>query len=254
MRAQAFHVLHKPARDNALARRFNYLLAALIILNATAVALESVKSLQAVYGRIFFWIEAISTALFAVEYVARLWVCVEQKHLSRPVGGRLRYALQPLALFDLLVVVTYFAPVDLRFLRVARMVRLLKVLNLDEFDEALGRIAMSLRKRRALLVVSVTLMLVCVYVASAILYQVERGAQPDTFTSIPATFWWALETLTTIGYGDITPITPFGKACTGLIAIFGIGVFALPSAIVTAAVIEAGNADGPAPATHNNRT
>jgi voltage-gated potassium channel len=239
-RARLFHVLHKPSPENPAARRVNYLLAFLIVANAIAVALESVKPLGLDYRQFFLTFEAVSTAIFAIEYVTRLWVCVEQGHLSQPIRGRVRYALQPLLILDLVVIATFFAPIDLRFLRVARMVRLLKVLRLDEFDEAFGRIAESIRRRRGLLVVAVTLMAVCIYVSASILYQVEHRAQPEIFTSIPATFWWAVETLTTIGYGDMTPITTLGKICAGLISIFGIGVFALPTAIVTAAIIEAG--------------
>jgi voltage-gated potassium channel len=239
-RPRLFHILHKPSPANPAARRVNYLLAFLIVANAIAVALESVKPLGSDYRQFFLAFEGLSTAIFAIEYLTRLWVCVEQEHLSRPVLGRVRYALQPLPILDLIVVVTFFTPIDLRFLRVARLIRLLKVFHLDEFDEAFGRITESLRRRRSLLVVAVTLMAASIYVSASILYQVEHRAQPEIFTSIPATFWWAVETLTTIGYGDMTPKTTLGKICTGLISIFGIGVFALPTAVVTAAIIEAG--------------
>jgi voltage-gated potassium channel len=87
------------------------------------------------------------------------------------------------------------------------------------------------------------MMIVCIYASASLLYQIEHSTQPHVFTSIPATFWWAMETLTTIGYGDMVPITGIGKLCAGLISVFGIGIFALPTAIVTAAIVEAGVSD-----------
>jgi voltage-gated potassium channel len=239
LRARLFSVLHKPEPGNRIARLGNYFLAGLIIANAAAVALESVPIYQAWFSSWFWTFEIASTGLFVVEYVARLWVCVEQKNLSNPISGRLRYALQPLPLLDLLVILTVLSPWDFRFLRVARLVRLLKVLRLYQFEAAFDRLAASLRRRRELLIVSVTLMALSVYVSAALLYQIEHALQPQVFISIPATFWWACETFTTIGYGDMTPISAPGKLFSALLSIFGIGVFALPTAIITAAIIEA---------------
>ncbi len=245
LRARLFAVLHRPEPGNRWARQVNILLAVLILANAATVTLESVPGLNQRLALTLWWFEAVSTGVFIVEYLARVWVCVEQHHLARPVQGRLRYMLQPLPLLDLIAVLTYWTPWDLRFLRVMRLVRLLKVLRLYEFEAALDRFAASMQRRRELLIVAVTLMAVCVYLSASLLYQVEHGRQPQVFTSIPATFWWALVTFTTIGYGDMTPITGLGQVCAGLMAVFGIGLFALPAAIVTAAIIEASAHDAP---------
>ncbi|MDH4061682.1 MAG: potassium channel family protein, partial [Aquincola sp.] len=168
----------------------------------------------------------------------RLWTCVEQRRLSRPVAGRLRYMRQPLALLDLIVILTYWTPWDLRFLRVVRLVRLLKILHLYEFEAALERLAVSLHKRKELLWVSVALMAMFVYLAASLLYQIEHARQPEVFSSIPATFWWAAVTFNTIGYGDMVPLTSLGRLFASLVSVFGVGVFALPTAIVIAAIIE----------------
>jgi voltage-gated potassium channel len=242
-RKQLFHILHKPARQNPWARYVNYLLAALIVSNAALVAIETLPSIGAKFHSIFVMFEVASTSLFALEYLARIWVCVEQGRYAHPVFGRIRYALSPLPILDLIVILTFWSVVDLRFLRVARMVRLLKVLNLAHFEDSLQRVAAALSRRKELLIVAMALMVFCIYASAAILYQVEHNAQPNTFSSIPETLWWAMTTLTTIGYGDMVPITPFGKLCAGLISVFGIGVFALPTAIVTAAIVEAGATD-----------
>ncbi len=241
LRAQLFHILHKPSPQNPLAKQINYFLTFLILTNALSVTLETMPSLGSKYQAFFVAFEDISTILFAIEYIARIWVCVEQERYAAPITGRIRYALNPLPLLDLIVISTFWLPIDLRFLRIARIVRLLKVLHLEEFHEALERVSTGLAKRRQLIIVSVMLMLLSIYASSAMVYQLEHAAQPDVFSSIPATLWWALETLTTIGYGDMIPITSAGRFFAGLISVFGIGVFALPMAIITAVILEAGS-------------
>jgi voltage-gated potassium channel len=237
-RAQLFAILHAPDPGNRHARWANYFLAALIVANAISVTLESVPGINSALAETLWWLEAVSTGMFIIEYVARLWTCVEQHHLSRPLRGRLRFALQPLSLLDLLAIATYWTPWDLRFLRVVRLVRLLKILHLYEFEAALERLSVSLSRRKELLLVSVVLMAMSVYLAASLLYQFEHHRQPNVFTSIPATFWWASVTFNTIGYGDMIPLTPAGRMFAALVSVFGIGVFALPIAIVIASIIE----------------
>lgn len=243
LRVRLFHVLHHPSPDNPTARYANYALTFLILANALFVALETVPWMRQTFGVAFNLFEWTSTVIFIVEYLARLWVCVEQPRYASPITGRLRYALRPLLILDLLVITTFWLPIDLRFLRVARLVRLLKVLHLDHFEQTLDKISAGLRRRSALMIVAITMMAMCIYASSALIYQLEHAAQPAVFSSIPATFWWAIATLTTIGYGDAVPMTTLGKFCAGLIAIFGIGIFALPTAIVTAVIVEAGVSD-----------
>lgn len=238
LRAQVFAVLHEPDPGNRLAKWLNWLLAALIVGNAIAITLETVPGINQSFARTLHAFEAVSTGIFIVEYLARVWTCVEQQRLRHPLWGRLRFMMQPLALLDLIAIVTWWTPWDLRFVRVVRLVRLLKVFHLYEFEAALERLSVSLERRKELLLVAVVLMAVFVYLASSLLYQIEHARQPQVFSSIPATFWWAMVTFNTIGYGDMVPLTPFGRLFAGLVSVFGIGVFALPTAIVIAAIIE----------------
>jgi voltage-gated potassium channel len=244
-RARLFAILHEPDPGNRLARLANYFLAFLIVANAVAITLESVPGLD---REIYPWLatfEAVSTGLFIIEYLGRLWTCVEQHRLARPMLGRLRYAVQPLALLDLIAIVTYWTPWDMRFLRVVRLVRLLRILHLYEFEAALERLGISLARRKELLIVAVALMGLMLYLASSLLYEIEHARQPDVFSSIPATFWWAVVTFNTIGYGDMVPLTPLGRLFAGLVSVFGVGIFALPTAIVIAAIIEASGSGTP---------
>lgn len=238
LRSQLFAILHAPDPGNRVARWANYFLAALIIANAVSITLESVPGLNRTLATTLWWFEAVSTGLFVIEYAGRVWACVEQHRLSNPVWGRLRYARQPLALLDLVAILTYWTPWDLRFLRVVRLVRLLKILHLYEFEAALDQLTVSLTKRKELLLVSVALMALFVYLSASLLYQIEHERQPEVFSSIPATFWWASVTFNTIGYGDMVPLTRLGRLFASLVSVFGVGVFALPTAIVIAAIIE----------------
>ena len=136
------------------------------------------------YRKIFVGFEIVSTIAFVFEYIMRLWVCVEQARFSAPFIGRVRYALNPLAIIDLVVICTIWTSVDLRFLRIARIVRLLRVLHLENFEESLRRITKGLQIRKELIIVSITLMVICIYATSAVIYQLEHKVQPTVFTSI----------------------------------------------------------------------
>jgi voltage-gated potassium channel len=238
LRAQTFAILHASDPGNRLARWVNWFLAALIVSNAAAITLETMPGISREFARTLHTFEAVSTGIFIVEYLARLWCCVEQRHLAHPLWGRLRFMKQPLALLDLVAIVSWWMPWDLRFLRVLRLVRLLRIFHLYEFEAALERLSVSLERRKELLLVSVALMAVFVYIAGSLLYHIEHARQPQVFSSIPATFWWAAVTFNTIGYGDMVPLTPLGQVAAALMAVFGVGVFALPTAIVIAAIIE----------------
>ena len=238
-RLRLFHILHKPEPDSAVTRNVNYLLAAVILINCVAVALESVPAIHTPHRALFSAVEIFSTGLFIVEYLLRLWVCVEREEFKAPLAGRLKYALRPLPLLDLIVIVTLWAPWDLRFLRIFRLSRLLRVLRLDGLDRSLQSVLAAVRRRRNLLVMSLLAMGISIYCLAAMLYFVEYPAQPEVFSSIPATLWWSVVTLTTIGYGDMAPVTSFGKVLAGMAMLIGIGVFALPTAIITATILEA---------------
>lgn len=244
IRRQLSKILHRPAPGTRFAAPLGFLLTALILVNCVSVSLETVAAVYTPYQQLFRAVELVSTCIFLVEYLCRLWVSVEQPGLSHPVLGRLRYMLQPLALLDLIVLLTFFAPVDLRFLRIFRVSRLLRVLHLEKFNRSLNAITHAVARRAHLLGVAAAFMLTAVYLTAALIYWVEHPVQPEKFSSIPETLWWAVVTLTTIGYGDVVPVTALGKALTSVITLFGIGVFALPGAIITAAVLEAGQDSG----------
>ena len=140
--------------------------------------------------------------------------------------------LEQFSLADLLALGTFF-------LRLLRLVRLLRVANVRAFSYTLDRLRTSVRDRRDLLVVSGLLMFIALFISASLVYYFEHGAQPKVFASIPSSLWWAVVTLTTTGYGDMAPVTPGGRLWAAFALIFGVGIFALPGAILTSAVISA---------------
>lgn len=192
-----------------------------------------------------WWLEAfeiISVAIFSVEYVLRLWACSLEPGFRRPVLGRLRFALTPLMLIDFVAIapsfLVHFITLDLRMLRAVRLVRLLRVLKIARYSESLQLLARVLAAKGNELLVTLAAVLVLLVISSMLMYYAEHEAQLEQFSSIPAVLWWAVETLTTIGYGDMMPITVWGKIINSFIALLGIGVFALPAGILGSGFVE----------------
>jgi voltage-gated potassium channel len=207
----------------------------LIILNAIAFAAETVDHLAERYGVYFYAFNLFSVAVFSIEYALRIWSAIDVPMLSRmpPWKARLRFALRPIMLIDLFAVLPFYLqwliPIDLRALRVLRLFRLLKLVRYSPALQTLGRVIA--QEYRALLG-ALLVMLVLMLFASTLIYFLERDAQPEQFGSIPAAAWWAIATLTTVGYGDVVPITPWGQVLGGIVMLLGVGMFALPIAIV----------------------
>ncbi len=156
--------------------------------------------------------------------------------------GRLRFAGRPLPVVDLLAILPFYVPLlpglDLRVLRAIRLMRLMRLFKVARYSESLQLIGAVLYRKRHELAMTAFSVIVLLVVAASLVYEVERDAQGDKFGSIPAAMWWGVTTLTTVGYGDVYPVTPAGKVLGAIIAILGIGVFALPTAILGAGFIE----------------
>tara|TARA_B100001964_G_scaffold239175_1_gene306058 strand:+ start:252 stop:1046 length:795 start_codon:yes stop_codon:yes gene_type:complete len=201
-------------------------------------------SLEARYRLIFFWIEMFSTAIFASEYILRLWASVESgsglNDLDNSTRKRLRYAFSPLAIVDLLAFLpsllqALFPGLDLRFLRI---LRLLRVFKLTRYFSSFELLLTVLHEERKSLSGIFFILIVILTLAASALYMVERDIQPDSFGSIPQAMWWAIAALTTVGYGDVYPISLVGQILGSLVTILGIGMVALPSGILASAFSE----------------
>lgn len=228
LRQQIHYLLIDEDADSPGAQVVEYCLAGLITLNIIFVIFSTMPELSG-YHRVFFAVERISVALFTVEYLLRIWAIGEE--VEHPVWGRVRYALRPLMLIDLIAVAPgYFAgALDLRF---ARSLRLIRILKLTRHAQAFSLIGEVLHRKRLELFSTALISGLLLIMASGLVYFAEHAAQPEAFSSIPEAMWWAAMTMTTVGYGDVTPVTTAGKIIGALVALMGVGFFAMPAGIL----------------------
>jgi len=224
---QIFEIEH-----HGLARLINLVLMFFIAITVVIVFIETMPKVRGEYLSWFVWFEYISIALFSIEYITRIWSAAEIDP-EQPWRSRWKYAKSPLALVDLLAVAPFylglFIQLDTRYLRV---VRLLRVLKLTRYSSSLSTLVQVLKNEFPGIVSALSILFILIIFASAGIYLVEREAQPEAFGSIPQAMWWATITLTTVGYGDVVPITFAGKVLGIIITILGVGFAALPAGII----------------------
>ncbi len=235
LRKRTAELLEQGVYEDRPSRLLNLFLILLISLNVVAIVLESVNSIYARFGQAFRLFEVFSVAVFTVEYLARVWSSIDHEEIrdSRPILGRIRYMLTPIALVDLIAILPFYlslyVSMDLRFLRGLRLLRLFK---LTRYSPAMGALLDVIQDESEALLSAFVILLIMLVMSAAGIYLLENELQPDVFGSIPASMWWAIVTLTTLGYGDVVPITTGGKMFGGLIGLIGIGMIALPAAIL----------------------
>lgn len=249
-RHRVWDLCEPDAEASRLERRLHGLILLLIVLNVLAVMLESVATLDAKYGRLFDYFEIFSVAVFTVEYLARLWSCTADPRYAHPLWGRLRFMFTPMALVDLAAILPsylFFLHADLRVVRAFRLLRLARIGKIGRYSEASVVLLRVLRAKHEELIVTLSLVGVLGVIFASLAYFAEFNAQPDKFPDIPHALWWAFVTITTVGYGDVAPITPLGKVVGVCTAILGILMIALPTGVLGAAFVEELNRRGKSP-------
>lgn len=230
-----YEILETPSGKLA-GKAVDVFLITLIVANVVAVMLHTVRGISAHHEVLFRRFEVFSVIVFSIEYLIRIWICTENGAYRHPVIGRIRYFFSAFALIDLVAIAPFYLPMlipaDLIFMRSLRLLRLLRLLKLGRYSETMKTMGTILRQRREEIAVSLSVSITLLLLASGLMYFIENPAQPETFSSIPATMWWGVETMTTVGYGDVYPVTPAGKVLAGLIAFLGISLFILPAGII----------------------
>lgn len=219
----------------------NKLIVAAIVISVLFAVVESEHELYEAHATLFHAVEIGFCLLFLVEYLARLWVAPEDPRFRGP-AGRLRWALTPAALLDLIAVMPLLIHAvggEAYVTRMIRLVRVLRLAKLGRFTQASRALSTAVHARRYELMISVGVAFFILLLTSTLMYIVEGHAQPQTFGSIPRAMWWAIATLTTVGYGDAVPITPFGRVLGGVTAVTGVGLIAMPAGILAAAMSDA---------------
>ncbi len=239
-------MLEVAPEGDRVSKALDIFIIALILVNATALIISTLYPQDEV-PLFFGWLEKTSVSIFVAEYLLRLWACTAEARYSHPIYGRLRFAFSPLLLIDLLAVAPSVLEIllpllglnpalDLRFLRAVRLVA--RAARLSRYFSGIRTLGQVISNKKYEMLTVVIVLGVMLVLASSLMYFAEHQAQPDDFASIPEAMWWSVITLTTVGYGDVSPVTPLGKAMAGVIAIMGIGMFALPAGILGSGFLE----------------
>ena len=216
---------------------FDKLITYSVLLAIIHLTLETEAELYSSYTGLFIWVERVLTVIFTVEYVLRI-ISFKRSYYGKSF---IRYVLSFDLLIDFLALIPFYLtllPIDLRYLRTFRLLRLARIFKLTRYNTAINTVKAVISSKKEILTISFVLIGLILYMVSAVMYYVENAAQPEVFSSIPKTMWWGVATLTTVGYGDIFPITPLGRMLGGVIAILGIGIFAIPTGIIASGFTE----------------
>lgn len=238
VKQRAFEIVNKAEDGDLASKIFDWTIMALIALSIVSIILESYGSIYTKWYSTFKTFELITVIVFTIEYVLRLWTAdllyPESKH------PRLKYVFSLMAIIDLLAILPFYLPfiaADLRFLRMMRLLRLfriLRVLKLGRYFEALQVIMKVVKSSGPQLVMSVALCAFVMLFSAIVMYEAEHPVQPEKFPNVISSLWWAICTLTTVGYGDVYPVTAVGRFFASVISLVGIGIIAIPTGIITA--------------------
>lgn len=232
-------------------RVFDSVLIVLIVLTVLFVILDTFP-MPAWYGAVSGGFEVVTSIAFTVEYLLRLWTAPLLYPGMRPGRARIRFLLSFMSLIDLIAILPFYLPFvlpsDLRAIRLLRIFRFLRIFKFGRYFDAIETIVAVIRQKAHQLVSSLIAVGVLILIASVLMYSVEGEAQPDVFPNALSGVWWALSALTNVDYGDIYPITIAGKLLSGVIALLGIAMIAVPTGLISAGFVQAFSAS-PAPET-----
>lgn len=236
MKSKIYEFINK----NSIFIKFIY---GLIILNVITLILESYQELRVSFSVFFNYFELISVVIFTIEYLLRLWTSeLDKSFKGNSIMKRFKFGFSTLGLIDLIAILPFYLPFiipfDLRIVRILRLFRLLRIFKLGRYSKSLNTITSVLKSTKSELAITGFVAFILLVLSSTIMYYFENDVQPEKFASIGHSFWWAVATLTTVGYGDVFPITAMGKIMSGIIALIGIGFIALPTGIISSAFIE----------------
>lgn len=232
----------QPADDSNIPSKIFDLIIIILILINTVTIIASTFSLPSSITNIFSIIEFISVVIFSIEYILRLWTSDLLYPEQNAFTARIKAFFSPMAIVDLLAILPFYIPfllpIDLRILRLLRLLRIFRLFKMNRYTSGLSSIGNVLKKKSDQLISSIFVVLLLMIISSVIMYYFENPVQPDTFSNAFSGLWWAIATFTTVGYGDIYPITAAGKIFSAIIALLGIGLVAVPTGIISAGFME----------------
>jgi voltage-gated potassium channel len=242
MKRKIYNLVEKGAHGSKINLIFDYFIVSLIILNVIAIALDTLTGVNANLSKFLRIFEIFSIIIFTIEFLMRLYVSDITHPASNKFYSALKFISSPFGLIDLLAILPFYIPfvikTDLRFLRILRLIRFFRIFKISRYNSTLKLIWDVIKEKKAELQMTFFIASLMLLVSAFLMYHVENPVQPEKFSNIFASLWWAVATLTTVGYGDIAPITTLGKVISSFVAIMGIGLIALPTGIISAGFIQ----------------
>lgn len=241
IQSRVFEIIEKGKKGDISSVIFDAIIMTLITLNVASVFIESF-SLPENISKYLKYFEMFSIIIFTLEYALRVWTapCLYPQKTS--FKARIKYIFSFMALIDLLAILPFYIPfiitIDLRVLRALRIFRLFRLLKFNRYTKAMRNVFKVLKIKSVELISSVFIVIVLMLISSALMYSIEGSAQPEAFENAFSGLWWAIATFTTVGYGDIYPITVAGKILGGVVSLLGIGLVAVPTGIISSGFME----------------
>jgi len=235
LRQNIFALLNPTPHSYEVNKYIDYVVILAVLTSVICIILETVQEVNSVWSTEFKTLDILTVTIFSIEYVLRVYSCCEIQSYSKPIRGRILYIFSASALIDLLSISPFYISlivnksIDLRFLRIFRLTRLLK---LTRYTGTLNTLLKAVQREKYVLMAAAFMMILMIILTASLGYMFEHDTQPDKFESIPASMYWAVITLASVGYGDITPITPLGRLMTVIVSFVGIGIFAIPAGLM----------------------
>ncbi len=241
LKARVYGILESSDSNDLLSQVDDWSVSLLVILDVTAFILETSAFISSNFKLFVNEIEVLAVTCFTLLYIVQLWSCTVDSRYAHPFWGRLRYAMTPLVVIDLVAILPFYLMLlfpSIRSIKFTNVFRLLRLLKLIRYSESLQTIIRVIDSKKNELIMTLFTVFILLIFASSLMFFAESQEQPEAFPSIPAAMWWGVVTLTTVGYGDVYPVTPLGKLFGSALAFIGIGLFALPAGIVAAGFSE----------------
>lgn len=237
---RTYEILEGVTNDK-ITKAFQIFIITLIAVNVLVVIIETEESVLDEYGYFFTPFEVFSIIVFTIEYASRIIVSKFNPKYQNSKYPRIRILFTPMMLVDLAAILPFFLPfivTDVRFIRIIRLLRLFRLFKLARYSEPMQTLGEVFKSKAGDLAVAFFILFIVLIFASSLMFHAEHEAQPEAFSSIPASMWWGIVTLTTIGYGDVYPVTIAGKFIAAGVAVIGIAVYAIPTGIMASAFTE----------------
>lgn len=241
IKKRTFEIIETAEQGDLVSKIFDICIIVLIVLNVAFVIIDTF-SIPKEVSAILSFIEVVSVIIFSIEYTLRIWTSDLLRPDLPPLKARLRYVFSFMAMIDLLSIlpfyIPYIIPIDLRVLRALRIIRLLRMFKINRYTSAIKTVGNVFKSKSSELLSSFLVVFILMIISSVLMYNIESKAQPEAFDNAFSSFWWAVATLTTVGYGDIYPITIVGKILSAVIALLGVALVAVPTGIIASGFTE----------------